>query len=271
MRALHFRRVALASTGFRSAGVRTAVSTSTSGPMPRQSRPILSVEEALYLAKEAGYFTTEERQLQIVRSPPFSPRERPFIIENFFDSLDDGQADEDGGDDVEEEVGNEDEAANVSAPPAIHQTIQRHFRPDLPNTFLHSGKEWLVRAEGRGTRKRASAHALLVRGAGAIKVNGEEDLYSRWPLIYNRFDVCQPFKLTGTACVFDLFLDVRGGGTSGQAGAARLAVARALLEANPACHDDLQKGYCLYEDTRQKLSKMPGKKGARASFHWAKR
>merc|ERR1719198_113615 len=55
----------------------------------RSGKATLGVEEALYLAKEAGYFTTREQQLQIVRSPPFSPVERPFLIENFFDVIED--------------------------------------------------------------------------------------------------------------------------------------------------------------------------------------
>merc|ERR1712107_433440 len=118
---------------------------------------------------------------------------------------------------------------------------------------------WLAKASGRGPRKRAIAHAVLVRGSGIIKVNGESDFYTRWPLIYHRFDICQPFKYAGTVCAFDVFLQVNGGGPSGQSGAARLAISRAFLEANPACHDDLQKGFCLLEDTRQQMSKMPGK------------
>mmetsp|Transcript_115517 Transcript_115517/g.226524 ORF Transcript_115517/g.226524 Transcript_115517/m.226524 type:complete len:97 (+) Transcript_115517:1-291(+) len=96
-------------------------------------------------------------------------------------------------------------------------------------------------------------------------------MFAWWPMYYHRFDVCQPFQLTGTAGAYDVFVQVAGGGSSGQAGAARLAIARALLMANPACHDDLQRGYCLLEDTRQKMSKMPGKEGARSSFPWTKR
>ena len=71
-----------------------AAARSASAWVPRSQRPAgskgpsMQVEEALYLAKEAGYFTARERQLQIVRSPPFSPRDRPFLIENFFEVAD---------------------------------------------------------------------------------------------------------------------------------------------------------------------------------------
>lgn len=234
-------------------------------------RAQLNLDEALYLAKEAGYWTKREVQLQIVRSPPFSSREKPFILENFFE-LADRDKDTALGDDSEEE---EDELVDaepeVQVNPVIHNTIQKYFRPNQPAKFVHSGEEWLSKAEGRGTRKRASAHVVIQRGSGVFKVNGESNMYAWWPQLFNRFDVCQPFKLTGTAGVYDVFAEVQGGGASGQAGAARLAIARALLDANPACHDRLQEGFCLLEDTRQRVSKRPGRAKARASFAWNKR
>ena len=64
--------------------------------------------------------------------------------------------------------------------------------------------------------------------AEVIKINGEEDVYHRWPLHYHRFEVLQPFLLTRTACKIDAYIAVRSGGLSGQAGAARLAIGRAL-------------------------------------------
>jgi len=239
-----------------------------------QSGSRLTLDEALYLAKEAGIWTREEVQLQIVRSPPFSPRERPFLLENFFEVADQGQ--DRAGDDLDEALDDEGgevmpTAQEAAADQVIHGAIQRYFRPGEPGRFLHNEEEWLARAEGRGTRKRASAHAVIMRGTGLFKVNGESDMFAWWPMLYQRFDVCQPFKLTGTAGIYDVFVQVQGGGPTGQSGAARLAVARALLMANPNCHDNLQSGFCLLEDTRQKMSKMPGKKGARAGFPWTKR
>jgi ribosomal protein S9 len=233
----------------------------------------LTVEEALFLAMEAGVYTTQEVQLQIVRSPPFSPRERPFLIENFFEvaDYDDNALMSDDAEGNKEADENSDQGVAHQAHPTIHGTLKKHFCPDEPQKFWHNGQEWLAEADGHGTRKRAAAHAVIKRGSGVFKVNGESDMYCRWPMIYNRFDVCQPFKLTGTACVFDVFVDVQGGGPSGQAGAARLAISRALLKANPACHDNLQRGFCLYEDTRQQWSKMPGKPGATSNYSWSRR
>eukprot|EP00927_Polykrikos_kofoidii_P073950 TRINITY_DN69955_c0_g1_i1.p1 TRINITY_DN69955_c0_g1~~TRINITY_DN69955_c0_g1_i1.p1 ORF type:complete len:291 (-),score=42.05 TRINITY_DN69955_c0_g1_i1:111-983(-) len=244
------------------------------GAAGRKGNGRLSVEEALFLAKEAGYFTRREVQLQIVRSPPFSPTQSPFLIEDFFDVPTSGDVDQDEepGGPLEGDAVDEQAQSQLSeADPVIHGTIQKHFNSKQLPRFHHNGKDWLVRAEGRGTRKRASAHAVLVRGCGNFKVNGETDMYEQWPLLYNRFEIMEPLKLTGTSGAYDVLVEVAGGGHSGKAGAVRLAIARALLEANPSCHDDLQRGYCLLEDTRQKMSKMPGKKGARASFTWSKR
>ena len=93
-------------------------------------------------------------------------------------------------------------------------------------------------ASGRSTKKKLCTlrfwpHSLLgsvtpKSTAEVIKINGEEDVYHRWPLHYHRFEVLQPFLLTRTACKIDAYIAVRSGGLSGQAGAARLAIGRAL-------------------------------------------
>ncbi|KFG60638.1 putative ribosomal protein S9 [Toxoplasma gondii RUB] len=137
--------------------------------------------------------------------------------------------------------------------------------------FMHNGCEWLWQAEGTGTRKRAAAHVIIRRGTGQVRVNNDEDLYVRWPFYYNRMDVLQPFFLTGTAGIYDLFIHVRGGGSSGQAGAVRLAVGRALVSACPACARLLEEDMVLYEDTRQRMPKMPGRMKARKMRTWTKR
>jgi len=247
-------------------------------PRPRKQLPHslgLNGKEAacsaLYAARMHGIYTTKELQEQIVLAPSFSQKDSsPFLLENFFEVPDEDGKSSDKMNIASTDSQDVDLAANI-VNPVIHSTIRKYFRPDLPATFLHDGEEWLTQSEGHGTRKRATAHAIIVRGSGVIKVNGEEEFCARWPLFYNRVDICQPFKLTGTAGVYDVFLRVEGGGAGGQSGAARLAVARALFKANPACHDRLQEGFCLLEDTRQRMSKMPGKAGARKGFPWTKR
>ncbi|CAK9082108.1 unnamed protein product [Durusdinium trenchii] len=222
----------------------------------------------------AGIYTVDEVQYQIVKGPEFSRDDSPFMLENFlevepeegdYDKLQEGEAGS------ESTGSNSDDGNKNNVNRMIHAAFERYGKPDMPAKFWHKDEEWLSRCEGRGTRKRAAAHALLVRGTGIFRVNGNEDMYARWPQIYNRIDVCQPFKLTGTAGLYDVFVAVRGGGWSGQAGATRLAIARALFQANPACHDRLQEGFCLLEDTRQKMSSMAGRPGSQSNYAWNKR
>ena len=112
---------------------------------------------------------------------------------------------------------------------------------------------------------------MLRRGSGVIKINGEEDFFSRWPHLYNRMDVCSAFLETKAAGLFDVFVAVKGGGPSGQAMASRLAIARALAEARPACVPELEARQLLFEDLRQKLPYIAGKVKSRKSYRWNKR
>lgn len=255
--------------------------------------PKLSIDEALWLAKEAGYYTRWETQMQLVRSPSFSPNRNPFLIENFFQVAPEdsetpsgrlrdhaaeakamamaAEADVDSESNQDEEGDPDAIEKEREAHAAIHGTILQHFRSGARETFWHNGHEWLAESEGQGTRRRAAAHVIIRRGSGLITVNGNTDLYVTWPLIYQRMDVCQPFQLTGTAGAYDVFVETKGGGPAGKSMAVRLAVARALLAARPGCLDDLQRGLCLLEDQRQKLSSTPGRPGARAGHAWSKR
>ncbi|CDJ43845.1 ribosomal protein S9 domain-containing protein, putative [Eimeria tenella] len=79
-------------------------------------------------------------------------------------------------------------------------------------------------------------------GSCQVRVCGREEVYTRWPYVYNRMEVLQPLLLAAAAGLFDVDIQVRGGGPSGQAGAARLAVARALVAACEDCQPALQEG-----------------------------
>ncbi|KAL8273906.1 hypothetical protein Esti_002229 [Eimeria stiedai] len=138
-------------------------------------------------------------------------------------------------------------------------------------TFEHGGRVWLCKAEGRGTRKRAAALAVLTRGTGQVRVCGREEVYVRWAYVYNRMEVLQPLYIAGAAGLFDVDLQVRGGGPSGQAAAARLAIGRALVAACKDCQPQLEEAMVLYEDTRQRMPKMPGRMKARKQRQWSKR
>ncbi|SOV78221.1 mitochondrial ribosomal protein S9 precursor, putative [Plasmodium sp. gorilla clade G3] len=255
---------------------------------------ILSLDEALYLSKELGIKTTTEIQRIIMRSPPFSPDTSPFVIENFFSSerqendLEEfSQIDkkimelETTKQEKEEDEKNEDdfysnnikinESANKYNDSIINKILVDNFNKKRVKTFWHDNNEWLEESEGIGTNKRSCAYVYIKRGSGIIKINDNEDLYIRWPYFYNRMDVLEPFYITNTACVFDVYIKLKGGGVSGQSKAARLAVGRALLNACPHIYNELKQHDILYEDMRQKFPKMPGRKKSRAMKQWSKR
>jgi ribosomal protein S9 len=258
----------------------------TAAPQRREpvvkGTPKLSMSQALFLAKEAGVFTTREVQTHIIKSPPFTKDESPFLLEDFFYSPDgDGVASSSAkvvagpADTTETLATSVDESGGSSpctpmVPETIHEKLIEAFQPGQ-QTFFARGREWKTRSEGKGTRKRSVAHVLIEKGSGIVKVNGEEDFYKRWPLYYNRFDVLFPFEATRSAGLFDVYISVEGGGISGQAGAARLAIGRALVDACPECEDDFRDSLVLFEDTRQKTSKFPGKRGAYARGNWTLR
>ncbi|KAF8822005.1 putative ribosomal protein S9 [Cardiosporidium cionae] len=257
----------------------TTTSDSNSTSSGKSLKPGFALEEALYLTKEAGIITAKERQLLIVKSPIFSPDKSPFVLENFFSTIEEKEEDfnETGlmefSDPSESSADNNigDAAESESVPAEIHRSIIENFNPKWKKSFRHNNQEWLEEAEGRGTCKRAAAHVIIRRGNGQVRVNKDEDVYSHWPYYYNRMDVLQPFYLSKTAGIYDLFIHTRGGGLSGQSRATRLAVARALVNASPSCAEDFAEDSVLYEDKRQKMPKMPGRKGARKMKSWSKR
>lgn len=248
--------------------------------------PKISISQALYLAKEAGVFTTRELQTHFIKSPSFSTdKKSPLLLENFFLPAEQVGSDPYSADlkvarsvtpqatlasSAVEQVATDQVSAADIVPDAVHAALSSVSARRVC-TFGARGREWKVRAEGKGTRKRSTAHVVIERGTGVVKVNGEEDFFKRWPLLHNRFDVLFPFEACGAAGLFDVYIAVKGGGISGQAGAARLAVGRALVDACAQCEDGLKDSLVLYEDTRQRTSKFPGKKGAYARWNWTLR
>ncbi|RJP70809.1 MAG: 30S ribosomal protein S9 [Candidatus Abyssobacteria bacterium SURF_17] len=123
---------------------------------------------------------------------------------------------------------------------------------------------------GVGRRKRSLARVSLVRGSGKFDVNGKnlEEYFGRETL---SMLIRQPFEATQTLGQFDVRANVSGGGSSGQAGALRHGIARALLAYNPDLRSALRKGGFLTRDPRMKERKKYGQKGARARFQFSKR
>jgi small subunit ribosomal protein S9 len=123
---------------------------------------------------------------------------------------------------------------------------------------------------GTGRRKTATARVFLRPGSGEMSVNGRtlEDYFHNPTL---RMIVKQPLFVTETAEKYDLVATVSGGGNTGQAGAVRHGIARALVESDPELRDRLKAAGFLTRDPRKKERKKYGQKGARARFQFSKR
>lgn len=123
---------------------------------------------------------------------------------------------------------------------------------------------------GTGRRKNAVARVYLRPGKGEITVNRREfDDY--FPNEALRMIIRQPLNLTDSVSKFDILVNVAGGGVSGQAGAVRHGITRALLEYNSDLRPTLKKAGLITRDPRKKERKKYGQKGARARFQFSKR
>ena len=121
-----------------------------------------------------------------------------------------------------------------------------------------------------GKRKSAIARVRLMAGSGQIIVNGRQ-CTEYFPRIALMKVVMEPLNDTGTAETYDIHANIRGGGTSGQAGALRHGIARALEKIDPARRLTLKQAGYLTRDSRRKERKKYGQKGARARFQFSKR
>lgn len=123
---------------------------------------------------------------------------------------------------------------------------------------------------GTGRRKSSVARVFLRPGPGDVRVNGRAlDAYFLTESL--RAQVRYPLRVAELLDKFDVRINVRGGGSNGQAGAARLGVARALLRFNPELRGPLKKLGFLTRDSRVKERKKYGQKGARKRFQFSKR
>ena len=123
---------------------------------------------------------------------------------------------------------------------------------------------------GTGRRKSSVARVFLKPGEGKITINKREfDDY--FPSDLLKMIIRQPLTLTETNDKFDIYVTVKGGGISGQAGAIRHGISRALLEFNGELRIRLKKAGFLTRDPREKERQKPGLAGARKRFQFSKR
>ena len=121
-----------------------------------------------------------------------------------------------------------------------------------------------------GRRNTAVAQVRIYRGSGKVEVNGRplEEYFSTPSL---QFTVLKAFEVTKTSNTFDVKVKTTGGGLTGQAGAVRLAISRALLEHDAALRPALKEEGLLTRDPRMKERKKSGQPGARKRFQFSKR
>jgi small subunit ribosomal protein S9 len=123
---------------------------------------------------------------------------------------------------------------------------------------------------GTGRRKTSVARVRLMRGAGQVTVNGKP-LSDFFPNDRARQHAISPLRDTEMLATYDVVARCNGGGTTGQAGAVRLGIARALIKADNTLEQKLRDDGHLTRDPREVERKKYGKKGARASFQFSKR
>lgn len=123
---------------------------------------------------------------------------------------------------------------------------------------------------GTGRRKTSVARVFLRPGTGKITVNNRDagDFFHRDIYL---IQIAKPFEVTETAGQYDLLITVKGGGTTGQAGAITHGVARALVNLSEENRPALRKAGFLTRDAREVERKKYGQKGARAHFQFSKR
>ena len=127
-----------------------------------------------------------------------------------------------------------------------------------------------VQHYGTGKRKSATARVFLMLGEGQIVVN-HVDFQEYFRNRTQQVVVLQPLAQTENNDKFDVYVNVKGGGYSGQAGAVRLGIARALLQFDPDLRATLKKAGLLRRDQRVKERKKYGQPGARKRFQFSKR
>ncbi|MDE6182169.1 MAG: 30S ribosomal protein S9 [Eubacteriales bacterium] len=127
-----------------------------------------------------------------------------------------------------------------------------------------------ARYYGTGRRKSSIARVYLVPGNGKITIN-KRDMDEYFGLDTLKLIIRQPLELTSTTTKFDVLVNVKGGGTTGQAGAIRHGISRALIQADTDLRSSLKKAGFLTRDPRMKERKKYGLKAARRAPQFSKR
>lgn len=151
------------------------------------------------------------------------------------------------------------------------QVVPSSYTTETATEGSGNGQSITAPGRGLGRRKSAVARVRLLPGSGEWKVNGRS-LEEYFPNRLHQQDIRAPFTLLDLEGRFDVFVRVKGGGVSGQAGAVRLGIARALNEIDrEANRPALKKAGFLTRDARAVERKKPGLKKARKASQYSKR
>ena len=123
---------------------------------------------------------------------------------------------------------------------------------------------------GLGRRKAAVARVYLRQGEGNVQINGK-DYKDFFPVFHIQGKVLEPLQVTETSNIYDIKVNVKGGGVKGQAEAVRLGIARALCKINEEFREPLKAAKLMSRDPRSVERKKYGKPKARKSFQFSKR
>jgi len=166
--------------------------------------------------------------------------------------------------------------APSTKPPAPAESADQAPAPDVPQRApgpepkQPEGQPGKTYFWGTGRRKASVARVRVRPGEGVFKINGR-DVDKHFRLDKDRQAIVKPLEATGTTKKVDVFVNVGGGGTTGQAGAIVLGVARALIKCNTDYEAALREGRYLTRDARRVERKKYGQRGARRRFQFSKR
>ena len=169
---------------------------------------------------------------------------------------------------MEENTSSENETEQVTGPGLNTDDKEQVEQPDTIEYRQILDEQG--RSYSTGKRKDATARVWLKPGSGKIEINGRQlETYFARPVL--RMLIHQPFEVANRKNQFDVYSTVKGGGLSGQAGAVRHGIAKALTLFEPELRDPLKKGGFLTRDSRVVERKKYGRRKARRSFQFSKR
>ncbi|KAG0338445.1 37S ribosomal protein S9, mitochondrial [Podila horticola] len=163
--------------------------------------------------------------------------------------------------------------ATLTPRPAAVETMFAQFaktQEQLSQKAKPRVVDHLGRALATGRRKEASASVYVVEGEGAVMVNGQ-DAATYFKKAQDRDALLKPLGVTDLVGKYNVWALVQGGGTTGQAEAISLGIAKALMTHTPELKPTLRRAGCITRDMRVVERKKPGQYGARKKFQWVKR